>query len=509
MVIAGPGLRSRGWSGSASLVVGWFSRSVGVLAAVAVVSFAVAAVPAAAQEGSPSYPDVASDAYYAPAVGALRGGGIFEGTDCEEGFCPGQPLLRWQMAVWMMRALEAGNPPSGDVSRFDDVENDDWWGPHVERMADLEITVGCSSSPLRFCPYKPVTRSQMASFLSRAFDLPAAEAAGFEDVDHETNVHAINIDRLAASKITVGCKQVPFNYCPGNSVTKAQMAAFIYRALQWQEQIADQDSSETDNPATAYDPDTFYTAENDLSRFVKHELVDKYADKHPWLLETWNYTNRPEFEYRLDDRSSNSVSIIRVKAKKLPGEILDKVLAANLKTSRSCISDRYCMVVMVHEMAHVYTLSNDAPIRPGPIAAAYLYFEHIGQGVCGDVELFADAAAASVPVFNNDSNFYWHHCEHLPFNPDEEALEVVRQAFAGEMPDWFYETYEKPDGNLDYEALWAKILTLDNRVFGQQTRALVVRQLKDEFGGYCSEQAAYDSAFGESDLIQPWRDGGC
>ena len=79
MVIAGPRLRSRGWSGSASLVVGWFSRCVGVLAAVVVVSFAVAAVPAAAQEGSPSYPDVASDAYYAPAVGALRGGGIFEG----------------------------------------------------------------------------------------------------------------------------------------------------------------------------------------------------------------------------------------------------------------------------------------------------------------------------------------------------------------------------------------------------------------------------------------------
>ena len=475
----------------------------------ALMLFVPALQSAQAQSETPPFTDINSDAWYYEYVDYLAREDIFEGTNCEEGFCPGQPLLRWQMAVWMIRALETENPSSRNESRFEDVENGDWWLRYVERMADLEITVGCSSNPPNFCPHEPVTRSQMASFLSRAFDLPVAEAAGFEDVDHKTNVHAINIDRLAATKITVGCKQEPFNYCPANSVTKAQMAAFIYRALQWQKQTADQENDETDNPVTTYNPDTFYTAENDLSRLVKHELVDKYADKHPWLLETWNYTNRPEFEYRLENISTSSVSIIRVKAKKLPGEILDKVLAAYLQTDRGCISDRYCMIAIVHEMAHVYTLSNDAPIRPGPIGAANLYFEYLGQGVCGDAELFADAAAASVPVLDNDYTPYWHYCEHLPFNPDEETLEVVRQAFAGEMPDWFYETFQKPDGTLDYEALWAKIKTLDDRVFGHQTRALVVRQLKDEFGGYCSEQAAYDSAFGESDLIQPWRDGGC
>ncbi|MCY4494934.1 MAG: S-layer homology domain-containing protein, partial [Acidimicrobiaceae bacterium] len=83
---------------------------------------------------------------------------------------------------------------------------------------------------LRYCPDRPVTRAQMASFLTRALDLPAAAAAGFTDVD-PTGTHAADIDALFAAEITTGCGTDPLRYCPDRPVTRAQMASFLIRAL--------------------------------------------------------------------------------------------------------------------------------------------------------------------------------------------------------------------------------------------------------------------------------------
>ena len=72
----------------------------------------------------------------------------------------------------------------------------------------------------------------MASFLTRAFRLPPASAAPFEDVD-AGSVHAADINALYAAGITVGCSIGPLKYCPGQPVTRAQMASFLTRALDW------------------------------------------------------------------------------------------------------------------------------------------------------------------------------------------------------------------------------------------------------------------------------------
>ena len=37
------------------------------------------------------------------------------------------------------------------------------------------------------------------------------------------------------------------------------------------------------NNIPGYDPDIFYTEENDLSRFIKEEIVDRYAEDNPWV----------------------------------------------------------------------------------------------------------------------------------------------------------------------------------------------------------------------------------
>ena len=65
--------------------------------------------------------------------------------------------------------------------------------------------------------------------LVRAFDLEAADATGFTDI--EGNTHEANINALAAADITVGCRQDPLLYCPTRAVTRAQMATFLARAL--------------------------------------------------------------------------------------------------------------------------------------------------------------------------------------------------------------------------------------------------------------------------------------
>ena len=134
-----------------------------------------------------------------PAVDALRASfpTVFDGTGCDGGLCPSEPLQRWEMAVWLVRVFDRTNPSPQAGSRF--------------------------------CPNNSVTRAQMATFLVRAFGLEPGPAAGFTDTGR--TVHAASIDAVAAAGVTAGCKTSPLRYCPNNSVTRAQMATFLARAL--------------------------------------------------------------------------------------------------------------------------------------------------------------------------------------------------------------------------------------------------------------------------------------
>ena len=156
--------------------------------------------------------------------------GVLEGTDCAPGeFCPTAALQRWVMAVWLVRVLDGVDPVLA-ATRFADVDPDQWWAPHVERLAVLGVTAGCATGPARYCPAASVTRAQMATFLTRAFNLGSASPFGFADI--EGNTHEDNIDALAAAGVTAGCATGPARYCPAASVTRAQMATFLTRAIQ-------------------------------------------------------------------------------------------------------------------------------------------------------------------------------------------------------------------------------------------------------------------------------------
>ena len=203
-------------------------RTTSVLAAVA-----TACAVLAAAAGSPAFgqtagfDDVPGDAYFTAPVADLSASGVFDGTLCDEGFCPGEPMDRATMAVWTVRVLDGQDPPRVSESRFDDVDADSFYAPFIERMFQLEVTQGCGDGS-RFCPDRIVTRAEMAVFLSRAYDLADGPDPGFADVPSEA-WFAMDVARLTASGITKGCGDGT-NFCPSQDTTRGQMATFLHRA---------------------------------------------------------------------------------------------------------------------------------------------------------------------------------------------------------------------------------------------------------------------------------------
>jgi hypothetical protein len=98
--------------------------------------------------------------------------------------------------------------------------------PNVEAVFRRGTTNGCSSK--RYCPGSTVTRAQMASFLARELGLSPGSVRQFRDVS-SSHTHAGAIGAVAARGITIGCSKDRF--CPNEPVTRGQMATFLQRAL--------------------------------------------------------------------------------------------------------------------------------------------------------------------------------------------------------------------------------------------------------------------------------------
>jgi uncharacterized protein YkwD len=100
--------------------------------------------------------------------------------------------------------------------------------PHagaIGALAAAGITTGCGGSS--FCPEERINRAQMAAFLARALKLPESAPVGVRDVS--TSTHAGAIGALQKAGITQGCTTT--SYCPTDGVTRAQMATFLQRSF--------------------------------------------------------------------------------------------------------------------------------------------------------------------------------------------------------------------------------------------------------------------------------------
>jgi hypothetical protein len=176
--------------------------------------------------------DVPSNDLFYNDIGKLSARGVTVG--CGNGnYCPSSPVTREQMAAFIMRAKGEFNPPMPSTQRFNDVSPQNVFYNFIDRMAVLGITVGCTPDHLMYCPSDPVKREQMAAFILRGlgeFNPPMPSTQRFNDVPPQ-NVFYNFIDRLAVLQITLGCTPDHLQYCPNDSVTRAQMAAFLVRAF--------------------------------------------------------------------------------------------------------------------------------------------------------------------------------------------------------------------------------------------------------------------------------------
>lgn len=95
---------------------------------------------------------------------------------------------------------------------------------NIEKIAAAGIAGGFPDGGFR--PNDEVSRAQMATFVAKGYELPAAPSAGFDDTDGDP--HEANIDRVAAAGITSGC--TASSYCPTVDISRGQMAVFLARA---------------------------------------------------------------------------------------------------------------------------------------------------------------------------------------------------------------------------------------------------------------------------------------
>jgi hypothetical protein len=132
------------------------------------------------------------------------------------------------MAVFLLKGKHDASyaPPPATGSVFSDVPSGAFAAAWIEQLAAEGITSGCGGG--KYCPANPVTRAQMAVFLLKAKHgssyIPPAATGVFADVP-VSNPFAPWIEQLAEEGITAGCGAG--NYCPGNPVTRGQMAVFL------------------------------------------------------------------------------------------------------------------------------------------------------------------------------------------------------------------------------------------------------------------------------------------
>jgi hypothetical protein len=130
------------------------------------------------------------------------------------------------------RVPEPVGPPSPPGGTFIDDDGSIHEG-NIEAIAAAGITRGCNP-PLndRYCPSDSLTRGQMAAFVRRSLSLPSPDTDYFND--DSDSVFEGDINALAAAGITRGCNP-PANdrYCPDGKITRGQMAAFLRRAFDY------------------------------------------------------------------------------------------------------------------------------------------------------------------------------------------------------------------------------------------------------------------------------------
>ena len=136
------------------------------------------------------------------------------------------------MAAFLYRAVtHISEGPSFDAEvTFDDVAVGAWYRLYAQWAVDAGVM---QSPDGMFDPDGVVTRVDMAEMMTAAFGLtlPASPRGVFADMEGQPDQAVRAAEALRTAGVTAGCSASPLRFCPGRPITRAQMASFFYRAL--------------------------------------------------------------------------------------------------------------------------------------------------------------------------------------------------------------------------------------------------------------------------------------
>ena len=232
---------------------------------------------------------------------------------------------------------------------------------------------------------------------------------------------------------------------------------------------------------------------------IERQIIQTYEGESPWLRQAWS--NRP-LPIRIVKSLGFYVSTgIRVNGfKGVPNGIRIGLGRKGYKRKN----------VVVHELAHHFTLDPRASDADGPVGIGWMYFSQRFKGHCPVAEIYADVLTYYTVRSKPHNYAYLVSCRQIATRglADDEAVAVVDSVARGEVPDWFEDRYgrgggTRDDGTFDLDAVWADLRTNANK----RGAAYQMRHL---FGGYCSLREA-DWAIRDSGPAHgnPWSDGGC
>ena len=261
-----------------------------------------------------------------------------------------------------------------------------------------------------------------------------------------------------------------------------------------------------------------------LVRAAVEELVDGYDEQWPWMRTAWD--SLAADEVTVIDAQHLTQAFVLTGCPGAAGDVLRGCSAEGLSVDLDWAdwSEESFAYIATHELAHVWTAStdlHDAATR-SPVGRSLLYswqqsFRPGSNPNCPS-ETLADIASQLVTAAPDEALPYTSHlrCYADRQAPNATDRGVVTHALhpsgtspggatGGAASTWLADTY-----STSADAWTAvKNVSADDPT-GDIDRIIVVNLLQDEFGGYCTPQAAKQAAFTmDSPITSPWEDGGC
>ncbi|WP_313373200.1 InlB B-repeat-containing protein [Lysinibacillus pakistanensis] len=177
--------------------------------------------PTPQPEEDSTFSDVPKDHWAWTMIQTMAKQGVITGYS-DGTFKPNAPVQRQHVALMLARAMEL--EPKKEALAFNDISATHPYAEVIQRVQQAGLFDGVNGN---FNPTANMTRAQMAKILVLAFHLTSTEKETFHDVP-ATHWAYDYIAILAANGIALGDNGY---FRPEDPVTRAQFAAFLYRAL--------------------------------------------------------------------------------------------------------------------------------------------------------------------------------------------------------------------------------------------------------------------------------------